>query len=64
MLEAIPSFFSNNFGSVPDFLGEVSEVGVSWDELLAGAVLPVPGLCHDEDVVSASERVSVVSNRF
>ena len=64
LLEAVPNIFSCNFGSVPDFLGEVSKVGVSRNELLAGAVLPVPGLCHDKDVVSASERVSVVSDRL
>ena len=49
---------------VPNFLGEVSEVCVGWDKFLASVVLPVPGLAHNQDVVAASEWVSVVRNWF
>jgi hypothetical protein len=40
----------------------VSEVGVSGNEYLAGVVLPVVGLAHYQDVVAASEGVSVVGH--
>ena len=42
LFNSIPSFFFCNFRVVPNFLGKVSEVCVSWDELLASVVLPVP----------------------
>ena len=60
MFDTIPGFFSDNFGSVPNFLGEVSEVSVCGNEFLASVVFPVPGLTHDHDVVASSEGVSVV----
>ena len=62
MLNAVPCLFSDNFRRVPYFLCEVSEVGVCWNEFLAGVILPVPCLTHDQDVVSTSEGVSVVSD--
>ena len=49
---------------VPDLLGEVSEVCVGWDELLASVVLPVPCFAHNQDVVAASEWISVESDRL
>jgi len=47
---------------VKDLLGESSEVGVGWDELLVGGVFPSVGLAHNEDVVTSEERIWVVGN--
>ena len=41
---------------------ESSEVGVGWDELLVGVVLPHEGLGEDENVVSSKEWVWVESD--
>ena len=62
MLNAVPNFFLLYCGIIPDFIGVVSEVSVSGNELLASVVFPVPGLAHNNDVVTASEGVSVVRN--
>jgi hypothetical protein len=59
LFHTIPGFFSDNFGRVPNFLGEVSKVSVRGNEFLARIVFPVPGLAHDHDVVASSEGVSV-----
>jgi len=40
----------------------VSEVSVSRDQLLVGGVFPHVGLTEDDDVVSLSEGVTVVSD--
>ncbi len=62
LLDTVPGLLSDDVGVAPDLLGKVSEVGVRGDELLASVVLPVPGLAHNQNVVSASEGVSVVCN--
>ena len=45
------------FGSFEDLVGEVPEVGVGWNEVLVGGVLPHEGLAEDHDVVASSEGV-------
>ncbi len=62
MLDTIPGFFSNDLRSIPDFFCSVSKVCVCGNQLLAGVVFPVPGFAHNQDIVSAPERVSVKSN--
>ena len=62
LLKTIPNFLLLYCGIIPDFIGVVSEVSVSGNELLASVVFPVPGLAHNNDVVTASEGVSVVRN--
>jgi len=62
LLNTVPGLFSDDVGVTPDLLGKVSEVGVCGDKLLTSVVLPVPGLAHDQNVVSTSEGVSVVGN--
>ena len=44
---------------VENFFGVHTEVSVSGLELLARAILPFVGLCHDEDVVALSEGIAV-----
>ena len=48
---------------VEDFLGVNSKVCIGWFEILASAVCPFVGLCHNNYVVSLSEWVSEVSDR-
>ena len=48
--------------SIENFLGVNSEVGVGGGELLAGAISPLVGLGHDDDMVSTSEGISVVGD--
>jgi len=62
LLNTVPNFFLLYNRVVPDFIGIVSEVSVSGNELLASVVLPVPGLAHNKNVITTSERVSVISN--
>ena len=62
MLNSVPGFFGLNSWVIPNFESKVSEVGVSGNEYLAGVVLPVVGLAHYQDVVAASEGVSVVGH--
>lgn len=49
---------------VPNLVGEVSEVSVSGDELLVGGVFPHHSLTEDHNVVTLSERISVVGDRL
>lgn len=60
MLDSVP-WLLIQFG-VEDLDGFISEVGVGWDELLVGGVLPGEGLGEDDDVVSSSERIWEVSD--
>lgn len=62
LLNAVPGLLSFNSGVVPNLESKVSEVGVGRNEYLAVVVLPVVGFAHDQDVVAASEGVSVVGN--
>jgi hypothetical protein len=62
LLNTVPNFFLLYNRVVPDFIGIVSEVSVSGNELLASVVLPVPGLAHNKNVITTSEGVSVISN--
>jgi hypothetical protein len=40
----------------------MSEIGVGWNELLAGVILPVPSITHNQNVISSSEGISVIGN--
>jgi len=62
LLDAVPGLLGSNLGVVPDLFGEVSEVGVSGDQVLELLVLPDPGLAHDKDVVTASKGISEHGN--
>ena len=62
MLNAVPGLFSDNLRVVPDFFRRVSEVCVCGNQLLASVVFPVPGLAHNQDIISTPEGVSVESN--
>ena len=62
MFDSEPGFFSGSELVFKDRLGEVAEVGVGGDELLAGGVLPLEGLGHDEDVVSSTEGIGEVGD--
>ena len=64
LLNTVPGLLLLDGGLVPDLFSEVSEVGVARNELLAGLVLPVEGLAHDEDVVALSEGVGIESDWF
>ena len=55
LLDSVPWLLGSSF--IEDGLGEHSEVGVGWDELLVSGVLPYVGLAKHEDVVSLSERI-------
>ena len=62
LLDTVPWFFLGAL--VKDFFGEMTEVGISRFELLAGAILPAEGLGHNEDVVTLAEWVTEDSNRL
>jgi len=62
LLDTVPGLLGGDFTLVPDLVGEVAEVGVGGDELLAVLVLPVKGLAHDQNVVTATERVGIVGD--
>jgi hypothetical protein len=62
LLNAVPSLFSNNIRVVPYFFRRVSEVCVCGNQLLASVVFPVPGLTHNQNIISAPEGISVESN--
>jgi len=47
---------------VENFLGGGSEVGVGGGKFSAGAISPLVGLGHDDDMVSTSEGISVVGD--
>lgn len=64
LLDTVPNLFIFDGFFLPDLLGEVSEVGVGRDELLALVVLPGPGFAHNDDIVSSSERISEHSDGF
>ena len=60
LLDTVPWLLSSI--GVEDWLGEGSEVGVGWDEVLVGGVFPGVGLGEDEDVVSSEERIREEGN--
>ena len=64
LLDSEPWLLSGGELIFEDGLGEVAEVGVGGDELLAGSVLPLEGLGHDQDVVSSSEGIGEVGDWF
>lgn len=47
---------------IKDWGRESSKIGVSWDELLVGVILPGEGLGKDKDVVSSKEWIWVESD--
>ena len=61
LLNTIPGLFVLNEIVVSDFVGEVSEVGVGRDKLLASVVFPAPTLTEDKNVVAKAEGVTEVS---
>lgn len=61
LFDTVPGLLTLDGGLIPNLVGKVSEVGVGWDKFLAGVVLPVEGLAHDDDVVTSAEWISEVS---
>lgn len=53
LLNTVPWLFI--FVGIKDLLGEMSEVGVGWNEILVGGVTPDVGLAKDHHVVAQSE---------
>jgi hypothetical protein len=62
LLDTVPGLFFLNEIVVPDFVGEVSEVGVGGDKLLASFVFPTPTLTEDKNIVAKAEGVTEVSD--
>ena len=60
LLNTVPGLFTLDSGLIPNLVSKVSEVGVGRDEFLAGVVLPVESLAHDDDVVTLAEWISEV----
>ena len=57
LLNSVPGLFI--LDSVPNLLGEMSEVSVIWDELLELFILPLVAFAEHENVVTLSERIAV-----
>ena len=49
-------------GGIEDLLGEGSEVGIGWDQLLVSIILPGVSLGQNEDVVASEEWIWVESD--
>ena len=62
LLDSVPWLFVST--GVENCLGVASKVGVSWLELLAGGVLPLVSLGHDDEVLALSEWIAVVGDRL
>ena len=58
LLNAVPALLIGDFSGVPNLGGEVAEVSVGGDELLEGAIFPLPRLAVDHDVVATAERIA------
>lgn len=58
LLNAVPGCFIGDFSGVPNLVGKVAEVSVGRNELLEGAIFPLPRLAVDHDVVATAERIA------
>ena len=58
LLDTIPSFFSGDFGVVPNLVCKVSEVGVRRNKLLTSRVFPSEGLAKNHDAAISPEGIS------
>lgn len=58
LLNAVPALLILDFRGVPNLVGEVAEVSVGGDELLEGAIFPLPRLAVDHDVVASTEGIA------
>jgi hypothetical protein len=62
LFDTVPGFLVLDKIMVPDFVGEVSEVGVGGNKLLATIILPAPALAEDKNVFPEAERITEVSD--
>ena len=60
LLDSKPWFFFDSLWMAENLISEVSEVGVGWNQLLAGSVFPHECVAHHKDVVTSTEWVREV----